>query len=105
MFHDHPSAGQRLRTALAALRLGHKIKVRTQKASTRLHRGTNPVRVPLEQSGALDPDRARSSAASACPHAGAVSLTFADAALASHALASIRRHLTARESRTHERPS
>jgi hypothetical protein len=42
--------------------------------------GTNPVRMPLEQSGALGrPERYRARAASACPHAGAVSLTFADA--------------------------
>ena len=36
--------------------------------------GTNPVRVPLEQSGALGrPERHRARAASACPHAGAIS--------------------------------
>jgi hypothetical protein len=43
--------------------------------------GTISVHVPLEQSGALGrPERSRARAASACPHAGAVSLTLADAA-------------------------
>ena len=40
--------------------------------------GTNPVLGPLEQSGALGRSgRHRARAASACPHAGAVSLTLA----------------------------
>src|ERR1700676_3163286 len=56
--------------------------------------GTNPVRVPLEQSGALGrPERHRARAASACPHAGAVSLTLADAAPASRALALMRNRI------------
>ena len=51
------------------------LKVRLDRAM-----GTNPVLVPLEQSGALGrPERHRTRAASACPHAGAVSLTFAHA--------------------------
>jgi hypothetical protein len=56
--------------------------------------GTIPVHAPLEQSGALGrPERYRARAASACPHAGAVSLTLADAALASRALAVMRNHI------------
>jgi hypothetical protein len=59
--------------------------------------GTNPVRMPLEQSGALGrPERYRARAASACPHAGAVSLTLADSALASRALALMRNRRSVR---------